>query len=98
MRRKNTILGSSYVDNLADLIETEKNNEFLSVFRKVFQLMRIQENTHYSHILAKNIRSMAAEIEMNLDEYLDKNQVPFRTEVFLLILFQELLDKFVVRK
>ncbi len=95
MRKKNTILGAGCADNLAQLIETEKNNEFLEVFRKVSQLMRIQEDTHYTHILAKNIRSMAAEIEMNLDEYLDKKGVPFRTEVFLLILFQELFDKFV---
>ena len=98
MRKKNTILGAGCVDNLSQLIETNRNNEFLEVFRKVSTLMHIQEDTHYTHTLAKNIRSMAAEIEMNLDEYLDKKRVPFRTEVFLLILFQELFDKFVTAK
>ncbi|MBN2154744.1 MAG: hypothetical protein JW776_01700 [Candidatus Lokiarchaeota archaeon] len=87
------ILGKS--ENLIQIFETNKNNEFLKVLRKVTNLMQLDEDTPYTQILAKNIRSMATEIEIRIDEFLDSKNIPFRTEVFLLILFQELLDTFV---
>lgn len=97
MRKKPNFFSGDIATSFNLLIETECNSEFLDVLRKVTQLMQIKEETHYTQILSKNIQSMAAEIEMKFDEYLDKKRIPFRTEVFLLILFQELFDKFVVR-
>ncbi|TFG20813.1 MAG: hypothetical protein EU530_02020 [Promethearchaeota archaeon] len=96
MRKKHSFVSSNLANSFSQLIETERDCEFLDVLRKVTQLMQIKEETHYSQILSKNILSMAAEIEMKFDEYLDKKGIPFRTEVFLLIVFQELLDKFVL--
>ena len=97
MRKKHNIISGNIANSFTQLIESERNNEFVEVLRKVSQLMSINEDTHYTQILSKNIQSMAAEIEMKFDEYLDRKRIPFRTEVFLLILFQELFDKFVLK-
>ena len=97
MRRKHDFFSGEGTTSFNQIVETNRNNEFLDVLRKVTQLMQIKEETHYTQILSKNIQSMAAEIEMKFDEYLDKKGIPFRTEVFLFILFQELFDKFVLQ-
>ncbi|MHA1451473.1 MAG: hypothetical protein ACTSRD_01275 [Promethearchaeota archaeon] len=97
MRKKHTFFSGDVATSFSQMIETERNSEFLDVLRKVTQLMQIKEETHYTQILSKNIQSMAAEIEIKFDEYLDKKGIPFRTEVFLLILFQELFDEFVLK-
>jgi len=97
MRKKHNNFSGGFIQSFSHLIETEGNNDFLGVLRKVSQLMHIKEETHYTQILSKNIQSMAAEIEMKLDDFLDQKEIPFRTEVFLLILFQELFDKFVLQ-
>ena len=97
MRKKHNIFSGNIANTFTQLIESESNNEFVEVLRKVSQLMSINEDTHYTQILSKNIQSIAAEIEMKFDEYLDRKRIPFRTEVFLLILFQELFDKFVLK-
>ena len=97
MRKKHNFFSGGFAQSFSQLVGANTNNEFLEVLRKVTQLMQIQEDTHYSQILSKNIQSMAAEIEMKLDEYLDKKGISFRTEVFLLILFQELFDKYVLK-
>ena len=97
MRKKHNYFSGGFVHSFSQLVEMEGNNEFLGVLRKVSQLMQLREESHYSKILSKNIQSMAADIEMKLDEYLDKKEIPFRTEVFLLILFQELFDKYVLQ-
>ncbi len=97
MRKKHNFLSGEIATSFSQLIETDRNNEFLEVLRKVTSLMQIKEETNYTQILSKNIRSMAAEIEMKLDEYLDKKGISFRTEVFLLILLQELCEKFALQ-
>jgi DNA-binding transcriptional regulator GbsR (MarR family) len=97
MRKKHNFFSGDFAQNFSQLVEANNENEFLDVLRKVTHLMQIQDDTHYSQILSKNIQSMAAEIEMKLDEYLDKKGISFRTEVFLLIIFQELFDKYVLK-
>lgn len=97
MRKKHDFFSGGFTQSFSQLVEADIDNDFLEILRKVTQLMLIQEDTHYTQILVKNIQSMAAEIEMNLDEYLDKKGIPFRTEVFLLILFQELFEKYVLK-
>jgi hypothetical protein len=96
MRRKHDFFSGEVATNFNQIVETDRNKDFLDVLWKVTQLMQIKEETHYTQILSKNIQNMAAEIEMSIDEYLDKRGIPFRTEVFLLILFQELFEQFVL--
>ncbi len=97
MRKKQDGLSGESATTFSQMVDKNRDNEFLEVLRKVTSLMQIKEETHYAQILSKNIQSMAAEIQMKFDEYLDKKCIPFRTEVFLLILFQELFEKFVMQ-
>ncbi|MHA1897752.1 MAG: hypothetical protein ACTSU2_10185 [Promethearchaeota archaeon] len=84
--------------------ELEKNiigvrsdeNIFISSIRKVINLMNVQEDNPYYEVLTRNIHVMASEISMNLDEFLDQLNISFRTEEFLLFLFQELYEQFVL--
>lgn len=70
-----------------------QNNSFFDAIRKVIRTLNIDENSPYSKLVVKNIKAMAIEIENNIDVYLDELKIPFRTEEFLLILFQALYEE-----
>ena len=70
-----------------------QNNSFFDAIRKVIRTLNIDENNPYSKMVVKNIKAMAIEIEKNIDVYLEELKIPFRTEEFLLILFQALYEE-----
>ncbi|MHA1728120.1 MAG: hypothetical protein ACTSWY_05260 [Promethearchaeota archaeon] len=73
-------------------------NKFLKSVRKVVKMLDIDERNIYSKVFSENIRRMAAEIEINLDFFLENKKINFRTEEFLLVLFQELYEEFLYLK
>lgn len=79
----------------ASLIKDIKNNKFLISIKKVVRFLSINEQNPFANVMSQNIRNMTAEIEINLDDFLEDLKIPFRTEDFLLILFQELYEQFV---
>jgi hypothetical protein len=90
---------SHFLDKkFSQLIESSGNeecNKFINSLKKVVRLLKIDGNEDFSTLLTNNIRTMTADIEMNLDEFLEGLNIPFRTEDFLLILFQELYEQFI---
>lgn len=70
-----------------------QNNSFFDAIRKVIRTLNIDENSPYSKMVVKNIKTLAIEIENNIDVYLEELKIPFRTEEFLLILFQALYEE-----
>ncbi len=73
--------------------DVSQNNSFFAAIRKVIRTLNIDENSPYSNLVVKNIKSLAIEIENNIDVYLEELKIPFRTEEFLLILFQALYEE-----
>ena len=65
---------------------------FFDVIRNVIRTLNIEEDNPYSKMVVKNIKAIAIEIENNIDVYLEELKIPFRTEEFLLILFQALYE------
>ncbi|MCP4764379.1 MAG: hypothetical protein GY870_21575 [archaeon] len=90
------LFGVNLGDLTGEILYNEgSDNKFLFSVRKVLKLLQIDETGSYSKIFTNNIHSIAAEIEINLDEVLENLKIPFRTEEFLLILFQELYEQFI---
>jgi len=69
-----------------------QKSSFFDVIRNVIRTLNIDEDNPYSRMVAKNIKAIAIEIENNIDVYLEELKIPFRTEEFLLILFQALYE------
>ena len=73
--------------------DVAQKSSFFDVIRKVIRTLNIDEDNPYSRMLVKNIKAIAIEIENNIDVYLEELKIPFRTEEFLLILFQALYEE-----
>jgi hypothetical protein len=72
--------------------DVAQNNSFFDTIRKVIRTLDLDDNNPCSRLVVKNIRAIAIEIENNIDVYLEELKIPFRTEEFLLILFQALYE------
>lgn len=78
------------------LIASEDGNKFLNAIRKVIEFLQVKENSSYMEIMSNNISNLSAEISIKLDAMMEELRIPFRSEDFLLILFQELYEQFVL--
>ena len=78
------------------LIASEEGNKFLNAIRKVIEFLQVKENSSYMEIMSNNISNLSAEISIKLDAMMEELKIPFRSEDFLLILFQELYEQFVL--
>ena len=73
--------------------DVAQNNSFFDAIKKVIRTLDLDENNPCSRFVVNNIRAIAIEIENNIDVYLEELKIPFRTEEFLLILFQALYEE-----
>lgn len=73
--------------------DVAQKSSFFDVIRNVIRTLNVDENNPYSQMIVKNIKAIAIEIENNIDVYLEELKIPFRTEEFLLILFQALYEE-----
>ena len=87
---------STYGEDVKNiLIADEKSNKFLNAIRKVVEFLQVDDDSPYLTVMSNNISNLSAEISLKLDSFMEEMKIPFRSEEFLLILFQELYEQFV---
>lgn len=77
------------IKDLEYLIDDE-NNPFFKTMKKVVNMLQIGEGDQISNFMEDNILMIAHSIEEHLERFLMDVNIPFSSEIFLLILFNEL--------
>jgi len=95
---RNKYFHSNPKDGEALIFHRNDENVFLTLVEQTLRIMQLNNDDPYSDIMIENIRGMCSEIEYNLDEFLQNLNISFRTDQFLLLLFNELYEYFVLKR
>lgn len=76
----------------------EEDNPFFKTIKKVVNMLQIGQGDQISSIMEENILMVAHSIEEHLERFLMDVNIPFSSEIFLLILFNELYVLFNEKK
>ena len=70
--RKSFVDSNIEFSNSGSISNEKYQHKFIDTIRQVVKILKIKSQNPYSKILEKNILSITAETEMNLDLFLDE--------------------------